>query len=161
MQEMPFQRPKIQNIFGGECPLTPLKMSSLFPKVTKFLDPHDPVCLHFILTCSNPKLSVIFVTRSNSSQHDKRVSFIIKEFHRRTSMASIVKSINIFSEIVSRTSADHRFDMDVLWKILFRGICYWCNIITRATVVARVLNSAPFFFYVETCDQDLAITSSR
>ena len=33
--------------------------------------------------------------------------------------------------------------------------------ITRATVVARVLNSAPFFVYVETCDQDVAITSPR
>ena len=33
--------------------------------------------------------------------------------------------------------------------------------ITRAAVVARVLDSAPFFFNVETYDQDLAITSAR
>ena len=39
MQEMPFQRPKIKKNFGGECPRTALKISSLLPKVTKFLDP--------------------------------------------------------------------------------------------------------------------------
>ena len=38
MQEMPFQRSKIQNISGVQYHRTPLKMSSLLPKVTKLLD---------------------------------------------------------------------------------------------------------------------------
>ena len=39
MQEMPFQRSKIQKISGVQYHRTPLKMSSLLPKVTKLLDP--------------------------------------------------------------------------------------------------------------------------
>ena len=38
-REMPFQRSKIQNISGVQYHRTPLKMSSLLPKVTKLLDP--------------------------------------------------------------------------------------------------------------------------
>ena len=38
MQEMSFQRPKIQIVSGGDA-AEPPKMSSLLPKVTKYIDP--------------------------------------------------------------------------------------------------------------------------